>query len=98
MIFNEPDLRRINVHHVAWKGEDGSCGVEDILHVTEQLVDILAGDSQPGLLVLVELSWMSLIAVSEFRSGMNPPSDEELRGVICPFRAIAVNSNTVKLV
>ena len=56
VILDDPDLRGIDVHDVAGKGRLRTCGLENVLHVAEQLVDVLTRDSQPGLLRLIQLS------------------------------------------
>ncbi len=58
MVLDEPDLGRIKIDDVTRERRRRARGVEDILYIAEQLVDVLTGNSQPVLLVVVELSRM----------------------------------------
>jgi hypothetical protein len=60
MVFDDPRLCRRNIHNMAreWRGRFG--GMECLLDVAQQFVDVLASDAQSPPLRIVErtsLSW-----------------------------------------
>ena len=54
MVFDDPRLCGRNVHNIAGKWRGRFRGMECLLDVAQQFIDVFAGDAQPSLLSVVQ--------------------------------------------
>src|SRR5580692_11728451 len=94
MVFYYSRLRRRDVHHIAPERRGRSCGMESVLNVAQQLVDVLARDDQSSLLGFVQLPWVS--SLHDFQSCLGHDFSKcyLFRGVIYPVERSRVDSHT----
>jgi hypothetical protein len=68
--------------------------MENVLHVAQHFVDVLASDSEASLLRMVQLPGFSRRFHLWFQLGHDSSRHLQLRGVICPVERFEVDSNT----
>jgi len=68
--------------------------MENVLHVVEHLVDVLACDPEPSLLGVVQLPRFLHRFHLWVQFGHDSSKHLQLRGVICPVERFQVDSNT----